>query len=305
MADGGGRWPNVSFMAESAMFRRRGPGGRAVLDEDGRPQMAARIEPMLDGSGEPVVGRDGRALWKALLRLPEGTTLRGRDLSGWLVSVPISDAARERQRQGRPFNVSLNPRRPLAVFRYVGWRRESLDRELSGEGDLWALARAVAAARGPIEDEARAGVASNAPALAEPLPQGKEPPRRRQEDASEGGPAADVRVDEPGTRAPDACPGGHGQGEPAHADAATPPDGSRLGGHVPGSAETGWPAPLPAPAPPQARPQIIADPISPAHAQARPRPGADGAMGPVSRPSRGAFGYAPIGARLLPEDGEG
>ena len=141
------KWPNVNFPAESVMFKRRDAFKNVVTDEEGNPVWFPRIDPMLDASGKPVTTVSGHALYRALVKLPKGTTLRGLDLTGFMISVPINERARERQAQGLPFNVALNPDRELMVFRYVEGRRESLTPDLSGTTDLWELVRAVSHAR--------------------------------------------------------------------------------------------------------------------------------------------------------------
>ena len=98
-------------------------------------------------AGEARMTRDGRGF---VARLPRGTVVGGRDLSGATLWRPANDAVRGRIRSGTAFVVGLREDRPVRV-RAGG---EEMD------VDPWALARAIKEARmadGPARREQREG----------------------------------------------------------------------------------------------------------------------------------------------------
>lgn len=217
-----GKWPNVNFPAESVMFKRRDAFKNVVTDDEGNPVWFPRIDPMLDSSGKPVTTSSGKPLYRALVKLPRGTTLRGLDLTGFMISVPINELARERQAKGLPFNVALNPDRELMVFRYVEGRRESLTPDLSGTTDLWELVRAVSRAR---RAEAGSEVASPA----------RVSPREGDAEGGRGGVEDPGRLVPPRVAPPEV--GLDGDGRPSHGPAKAPGESAQA---APGDDDDGF-----------------------------------------------------------------
>lgn len=139
-----GHWPNVNFPAKDV----------------------TKVVPLINKrTGEAILDRQGQPRYEATVRIPNGVSLDGTDLSGWMFKQAIGAKSAEAKEAGRPVNVSFRPGTKLGLFKYEGEgkaRRPVADPPAVDDDDkLQALCSAVARAR--KEQEAGGGEEPHAP----------------------------------------------------------------------------------------------------------------------------------------------
>ena len=89
-----------------------------------------------------MTSKDGRAFDKMRVAIPQGTSIRGVDLTGWQLDRFLTDHARDAKLNGRDVTVSFKPGEPVELWRGKGEQRETMRID-----DAWQLCRAVKAQR--------------------------------------------------------------------------------------------------------------------------------------------------------------
>ena len=89
-----------------------------------------------------MTSKDGRAVDKMRVAIPQGTSIRGVDLTGWQLDRFLTDHARDAKLNGRDVTVSFKPGEPVELWRGKGEQRETMRID-----DAWQLCRAVKAQR--------------------------------------------------------------------------------------------------------------------------------------------------------------
>lgn len=148
------------------------PAQRQAAPSDASPATARRREPTPadrdDATGTPIpvaadgrreiwprvnfpnsyvhlyrmTSKDGRAFDKMRVAIPQGTSIRGVDLTGWQLDRFLTDHARDAKLNGRDVTVSFKPGEPVELWRGKGEQRETMRID-----DAWQLCRAVKAQR--------------------------------------------------------------------------------------------------------------------------------------------------------------
>ena len=138
--------------ASPATARRRGPTPADPDDATGTPIPVAadgrrEIWPRVNFPNSYVhlyrmTSKDGRAFDKMRVAIPQGTSIRGVDLTGWQLDRFLTDHARDAKLNGRDVTVSFKPGEPVELWRGKGEQRETMRID-----DAWQLCRAVKAQR--------------------------------------------------------------------------------------------------------------------------------------------------------------
>ncbi|MBT1175890.1 hypothetical protein JS530_10350 [Bifidobacterium sp. LC6] len=89
-----------------------------------------------------MTSKDGRSFDKMRVAIPQGTSIRGVDLTGWQLDRFLTDHARDAKLNGRDVTVSFKPGEPVELWRGKGEQRETMRID-----DAWQLCRAVKAQR--------------------------------------------------------------------------------------------------------------------------------------------------------------
>lgn len=89
-----------------------------------------------------MTAKDGRVFDKMRVAMPQGTSIRGVDLTGWQLDRFLTDNAREAKLNGRDVTISFKPGEPVELWRGKGEQRETMRID-----DAWQLCRAVKAQR--------------------------------------------------------------------------------------------------------------------------------------------------------------
>ncbi|WP_236023717.1 hypothetical protein [Bifidobacterium miconis] len=89
-----------------------------------------------------MTSKDGRTFDKMRVAIPQGTSIRGVDLTGWQLDRFLTDHARDAKLNGRDVTVSFKPGEPVELWRGKGEQRETMRID-----DAWQLCRAVKAQR--------------------------------------------------------------------------------------------------------------------------------------------------------------
>ncbi|OZG65316.1 spore coat protein [Bifidobacterium hapali] len=89
-----------------------------------------------------MTSKDGRMFDKMRVAIPQGTSIRGVDLTGWQLDRFLTDHARDAKLNGRDVTVSFKPGEPVELWRGKGEQRETMRID-----DAWQLCRAVKAQR--------------------------------------------------------------------------------------------------------------------------------------------------------------
>lgn len=115
-----------------------------------------------------MTSKGGRVFDKMRVAIPQGTRIRGVDLTGWQLDRFLTDHARDAKLNGRDVTVSFKPGEPVELWRGKGEQRETMRID-----DAWQLCRAVKAQRLAYARQR----AENKPVTATPGTQaGEEPP---------------------------------------------------------------------------------------------------------------------------------
>lgn len=85
--------------------------------------------------------KDGRDWRKMIVGLPRGTTIDGRDLSGWAIDMFMSSKNRTQKQEGRAVNIRFRPDTPVDLFTGRGAERRTM------QVDPQTLAQAIIDAR--------------------------------------------------------------------------------------------------------------------------------------------------------------
>ena len=138
--------------ASPATARRRGPtpadrddatGTPIPVAADGRREIWPRVNfPNSYVHLYRMTSKDGRAFDKMRVAIPQGTSIRGVDLTGWQLDRFLTDHARDAKLNGRDVTVSFKPGEPVELWRGKGEQRETMRID-----DAWQLCRAVKAQR--------------------------------------------------------------------------------------------------------------------------------------------------------------
>lgn len=115
-----------------------------------------------------MTSKDGRTFDKMRVAIPQGTSIRGVDLTGWQLDRFLTDHARDAKLNGRDVTVSFKPGEPVELWRGKGEQRETMRID-----DAWQLCRAVKTQRMAYARQR----AENKPVTATTgTPTGEEPP---------------------------------------------------------------------------------------------------------------------------------
>lgn len=127
-----------------------------------------------------MTAKDGRVFDKMRVAMPQGTSIRGVDLTGWQLDRFLTDNAREAKLNGRDVTISFKPGEPVELWRGKGEQRETMRID-----DAWQLCRAVKAqrmtyAKERAENKPVTGTQSGEePPAAAAKPEAAEPPAPR------------------------------------------------------------------------------------------------------------------------------
>lgn len=89
-----------------------------------------------------MTAKDGKQWQKMIVTMPQGTTIKGTDLTGFATDRFMSKTAREDKINGKPITVTFKPGEPVRLFKGKGEQRESIT-----IADPWEVCKAVKAAR--------------------------------------------------------------------------------------------------------------------------------------------------------------